>query len=121
MLRFARTITILTAALWVSCAVVASRARAEDPPVESEPVLRFDIVEVPRAGRVSAVSGNVERLRGNDRWVLVKPGYRLQNGDRFKISAGATLVIDFSDKERAEFIAAPEHRWLRFEFAPRSL
>jgi hypothetical protein len=119
MLHFARTITLLAAALWSMCAVAASPTLAESAPVESEPILRFDVIEVPAKGRVSVVTGNVERLSGNDHWVLVKPGYRLMHGDQVKVSAGATLIIKFSGKERAEFTAAPKDRWLRFQVAGR--
>ena len=101
------------------CAVAASPILVEASPLESEPVLRLDIIEMPNKGKVSTVTGNVERLSRNDRWIAVKSGYRLQHGDQVKVGAGATLIIKFSGKERVEFSAAPRDRWLRFEIAKR--
>ena|SRR6187399_712551 len=119
MLHSARKIVFLAAALWPLCAFAESPVSVVDLPVETEPVLRFEIIEVPGEGKVSAVTGNVERLSGSDRWVLVKRGNRVLHGDQLKVSAGATLALKFSGKQRAEFAAAPKDRWLRFEIAGR--
>ena len=109
---------VIAIVLCGSCANTADRAPAQTEataPTESEPVLRFDIVDIPRPGKVERVSGDVQRfIRKESAWVTVKNGYRLSHEDQFRIGPGAALVVVFSASERAEFSAAPADRWIQF-------
>jgi hypothetical protein len=120
MLRLTQTLVLIGSALLVSCAGTGEgvgSASGQSTPVELEPVLRFDIVKIPRQGKVAVASGSIERLAHENRWVAVKAGYRLMDKDQFKIGSGASLVVVFSRTERAEFSPAPADRWVQFEIA----
>jgi hypothetical protein len=81
------------------------------------PLLRFDIIDIPRQGEVTLVAGDVDRLDSENRWVAIRKGDRVSHRDKLMIGPGAILTLAFSAAERAEFSAAPDERWVQFEIA----
>lgn len=80
--------------------------------VLEHPLLTFDVVEIPRAGGVELVSGDVEILTEEQGWMPLTNGARLQDEARLRIGAGAALIIRFSATELVEFRPAGKERWI---------
>ena len=92
-------------------------SRAEDRPVPggttietiTEPVLRFEEVEIPSPATVQLIHGKVE-LYTRTGWVPLTLAVVLGDNSRLRIPAGATLHLVFSPKGSAQFQPAPKER-----------
>lgn len=103
-------------------AVASDPAPAVETPL-TEPVLRFDEVEIPSPATVQEVHGEVE-LYTRTGWVLVTQKATLGNNSRLRIPAGASLRLAFSPMGSAQFQPAPKERLvalrIRRDAAPTS-
>lgn len=89
----------------------SSDVAAETAALE-QPLLTFDVVEIPRAGIAELVSGDVEVLTEEQGWISLTKGTKLADGARLRVGAGAALTIRFSATELAEFRPADKERWV---------
>ena len=75
----------------------------------TEPILRFEELEIPSAATVELIQGEVE-LYTRTGWVPVTLAAVLGDNSRLRIPAGATLHLVFSSKGSAQFQPAPKER-----------
>ncbi|MFO1456108.1 MAG: hypothetical protein U1F18_07675 [Steroidobacteraceae bacterium] len=78
-----------------------------------EPILRFDVVDIPGKGQIVSVAGRVERWTRRG-WVDVAPGETVENDARLQLPANSDLVIRFSGKSDLRFSAMPTVRRVAF-------
>ena len=75
----------------------------------TEPVLRFEELEIPAPATVQLIHGKVE-LYTRTGWVPLTRAAVLGDNSRLRIPAGATLHLAFSPKGSAQFQPAPNER-----------
>ena len=114
-----RTISIFTSIVLGLLATCVASAQVTGVQTETqvleEPLLRSEVIEIPKAGLAESVSGKVEVLKDGKEWLLLLDGASLSNGSRVRIDAGASVVVRFSSKDRIEFLAFPKERWVVFQ------
>lgn len=81
----------------------------------SEPVLVYEVFQIPTSGTANRVSGPVELMSEGNEWVALQSGARLSGGTRIHIAAGGYLSISFRRSEKLELRESAEDRWLVLE------
>lgn len=105
--RIVFLIGLLFAGFGVSDLAVEAKAEALE-----QPLLTFDVVEIPRTGSADLVAGDVEILMKERGWIQLTKGAKLVDGARLRIGVGAALTVRFSATEQIEFRPADKERWI---------
>ena len=113
---------ILAAALVAGCHSMALNQSKATPRTAStgavqleQPLLTFEVVPIPGTGVAEEVVGDIKVLAGDEGWISLLQGSKVDSGSKVQLGAGSRLRLRFASSESAELKSPGKESWFVFE------